>query len=148
MTLLLRDQKSLLLKNGLSKNPAISIPVVHLILPGTTQSWLISEMYEVNPNVAYGIYSNDGKISYGEIDLESLKLLKGHSNPDQLTKNILFPFDATDGKISNEPFIGQHPLELYYHVAKELGVISVDQTYQPHVWKRALNLFKLKISTL
>lgn len=78
MSLITNQQREQLIRNGQpSERGKDHIPVVKLFLPGSNCTWLLTEIEQVNPDIAFGLCDLGlGYPELGYVDLEELASVK------------------------------------------------------------------------
>lgn len=101
------------------------VPIVCLTLLGTKNVWLLTELKSNNHQIAYGLYFENEKPKIGEIELDTLKALRGpdcskHYNGILFSKEYL----RAPHVVSDINFLGKFPLSIYLELAKEITSFS------------------------
>lgn len=108
LSLFTEEQIILLIENGIAHcKDHDAIPVAHIRYKH--QSWLISEICDEQKMIAYGLFSENGKIVAGHFDLNALQALH-----DEVYL------------LNDDSFTAHHKLSIFQAVSKEYSRIIVD----------------------
>ncbi|MBT1689882.1 DUF2958 domain-containing protein [Dawidia soli] len=119
--LLTRELIAKLKQNGLTPDEDVP-PVVKLFAPGTDAAWLLRDVVEDDPDIAFGLC--DLGLGFPELGYVSLAELETFRGPRGLKIERDLYFEA------------QYPLSVYTRAARECCAI----TFDPELLKRAAEL--------
>ncbi|OSZ79027.1 hypothetical protein CAP35_12485 [Chitinophagaceae bacterium IBVUCB1] len=98
LTLLSNQQLTQLLNNANdSKNYLKQIPIIKLFLPGTSDFWLATGLY--NDSRCFGFYQYQNRSHIGEFDLNKLDLIIGAKLTDQYSSTIFKVDELNEPKV-------------------------------------------------
>ena len=111
MPLFTKQQLAHLLKNG-EDHGDDHVPVVKLFTPDSSLTWLISEVYPQDRDIAFGLCDlGQGHPELGDIYLPEIETLRGH---------LGLPVERDKG------FEGAHPISVYAKAARHASKIVED----------------------
>lgn len=113
MRLLTLHQHNQLIQNGLPENRGEDhVPVAKLYMPGMMCTWLLTEIDQDYPHIAFGFADlGMGCPEFGSIDLDEILTIKNH---------------AGLGVVREEQFKPKHPISVYARAASYNGFIIDD----------------------
>lgn len=118
LELFTEDQYNELINNGkISKGNLENIPCALIITENykDISYWLITELYEDDPGIAFGLYEHEGKPTFGVINLSIFA---------EMMENNLSVFN-------NLAFSTEYKIAVFKNVADELGeIITRDDGYE------------------